>query len=235
MPRDKEFDPWAQTGGLADDVDFEIKDAFFEFDSEYQDGEVPLLKLVGLQTDEDGEVTEEELRYGTGKGWTIKDKGKTAARAEGKDKGFHKQTAYGLFCVEAAKVAPELRKKNPRDASIWKGLTFHMERKAHNYGGEIGEIERLMPTELLKKGKSSGSSKSSSKASESEASSDGNEYGLDDDLYVQLVDLAKEVKSDDGDHDDFLKAAFKLEEVDGNRKVEKIVMDDSDESLFATA
>lgn len=135
------------------------------------------------------------------------------------------------------------------EAAIWNGLVFHMKRKKIGYGGEIGDKERLLPTEFKGVAGEGGIAKPASTpaaastptaptATETapDAGGDGGAAdGLSGKLKIALRKLAKEVKASGGDHDAFAEKAFELDGVDGNSAAENAVMNDGDGSIWASA
>lgn len=144
------FDPWQFTSGLPDDFDGYVTDAVFGFNPQYMDGTRLVLMLTVLSDDDD--IGEEPLMYPAGSGWEVKDRGETAVREDGKEKGFNQSSGMGLLCAAAIEAgAGDVLKErgSPMQASIWKGLGFHWNRKSFDYGGDIGSKERLVPTAYL--------------------------------------------------------------------------------------
>lgn len=154
---EKEFDPFAPSTGLPDDFDAVVKSAWFEFDPEFNNGQTLVLKMELETDDEDfGEQGTGELLLSCGKGWTTNDRGATAVRDDGNlRKGFHQSTAYHLWidgaikCDGAEKVLRSVGRGDPRNAAMWIGTGWHVNRKVVNYGGDIGEKDKLVPTSFL--------------------------------------------------------------------------------------
>lgn len=240
-----EFDPWATTSGLVDDIDITISDAYFGFNADYNNGETLVLTIEGTTDDEDNK--EYSGFYPCGGGWETTDKGKTASREDGKRKGFNKTSGYGLFFTAAieAGAGDVLRERGtPFEAAVWPGLTFHMKRLKHNYGGEIGEIERLLPVEFkgvageggAKPAKATGATKKAAptkaepegEADEAGAASSNGELPVP--LKAKLKKLARECET----HDQFIERAYtEVDGVDGNTAAEEAVMDP--DGLYAEA
>lgn len=219
------FDPWQLASGLVDDCDVVIKDAYFAFDPQYNNGETLLLKWE--VTTDDADTPETTIMFSTGSGWETRDKGATAVREDGKQKGFSKQSGIGMLVSAAIECgAGDVLKSRgtPMEAAMWKGLSFHMKRKTVSFGGDIKDTERMLPTEF----KGDGGSGTSNKAATSnnapttvEAGTNGG-GGLSAKLKVDLMKLAK----DCADHDTFVERAFtEVAEVNGNADAEQAVMD----------
>lgn len=233
-----EYDPWATTSGLPDDIDITITDAYFGVNADYNNGETLVLTIEGTTDDDD--LPEYSGFYPCGNGWETTDKGKTASREDGKRKGFNKTSGYGLFFTHALEAGAEdvlKARGTPFEAEVWKGLTFHFKRLKHDYKGDIGEVERLLPVEF--KGEAGkGGAKPSAKASgkpapkevepEGEAdtttsTSNGAGEGLTVPMKAKLKMLAKKCDT----HDAFIEAAYSDESlgIDGNTAAEEAVMD----------
>lgn len=152
---DKEYDPFAPSTGLPDDFNGEIKEAWFAYDPEYQDGQIPMLHMTLITDDDDFNAQDKPLKFACGKGWVIEGRGETVSREDGTTKGFHEGTAYQLFimsaleCAGAENVLRSESRGDPRKAAMWNGLSWHFKRTEHDYGGEIGKIARLMPKLFL--------------------------------------------------------------------------------------
>jgi hypothetical protein len=239
MPEDT-FDPWHFSSGLIDDCDITIREAYFAFDPNYQQGEALVLKME-VDTDDDDEP-KSTLMFPCGKGWEPKDKGARAGREDGRQKPFNKSSGIALLCAAAIETgAGDIIKDrgDPMQANIWEGLSFHMKRRRIDYGGEIGEIERLLPTEFhgdkSKGAKTGGGSKpAASAASTTKEDTPADEPAADvpalkGALKVKLMKLAKECD----DHDTFLEKAYETEGVDGNPAAEAAV--ESPDGLYAEA
>lgn len=162
-----EYDPFTLEEGGINDVDALFTNTRFEFDPEYQDGDVLVFK-VDLEIEDDDYDEPFTARYSCGQGWTTLDKGKTAEREDGKKKNFNKRGAFGLLLgsiFELDDAIGILRDRNtasdltPQDAALLDGLRFHMEQQETDYGGDIGKINRLVATAYL--GESGGSAKAS--------------------------------------------------------------------------
>lgn len=163
---DDDFDPFALSTGLPDKLDVVIDEAWFEFDPQYNDGQTLLLKFnVTANDDEFGEHGKGTLQYGCGTGWTAADRGARAERDDGAKKGFNQSSAYGLFiaaalnCDGAENVLRGEGRGDPRLASMWTGLSWHLDRKERDYGGDIGKVSRLLPTQFLGEGGGGGATK----------------------------------------------------------------------------
>lgn len=245
-PETDQFDPWELSSGLPDDFDFTCNDAFFEFDSNYNDGQTLVLKLEGV---DESNMQETTLMYPTGDGWETPDQGKTAQREDGKKKGFNKNSGIGLLigaAVETGGGEALKAKGNPMVAAIWKNERFHMKRSEIDYGGEIGKKERLLPTAYLgpvgaapaaapapatpAQTAPSGAVKEDPGTAEATpvtpaAAPAPAGAGMTATTKVALLKLGKEIKSQGGTHDTFIERAFvEVEGVMGNAEAEAAVM-----------
>jgi hypothetical protein len=223
------YEPFKLEEGGIDDVDATLTNCRFEFDPEYQDGDVLVFK-TDLEIDDDDYDEPFTARYSCGQGWTTLDKGKTAEREDGKKKNFNKRGAFGLllgsvFELEDALEVLQSRyaesEATPQDAGLLDGLKFHMEQKETDYGGDIGKINRLVATSYLGEA-GSGSPKASGKkaskpaaevtdsepeaaapAKKKKASADNNGE-VPTDVLAQMDALADESET----HEEFMEKVF---------------------------
>lgn len=121
-----------QTGsGLIDEYTLTIKDAVFAYDSRVQDGEVPILQLVGVNS-ETGNA-EDSIWLKVGKNWEITDGGKTIAYTGTGKAQVNRQSQYGKW-IDAFLAVPEAneiidaRGMDAFVAASWEGLALHVER-----------------------------------------------------------------------------------------------------------
>jgi hypothetical protein len=241
MADENEYDPWATSSGLVDDVTVTIADAYFTFDPGYNDGQTLVLKIEG-HTD-DGDSPEFDAFFPCGNGWETTDKGATASREDGKRKGFNKNTGYGMFFLSAIECgAGDVLKSRgtPMEAAVWKGLVFHMKRKEVDYGGEIGKKDKLVCTEFFPDGAPGGKPSAAAPAAASgprratppaeegtspaTASTGGNGSILAD-LPVPLRAKLKAAAKGAANHDGFIEAAYGIDGVDGNPALEEALLD----------
>lgn len=220
-----DFNPWAFTSGLIDDVDGTIKDPFFAFDPNYMDGTRLVLKFTILTGDDDN--PEEELMYPCGAGWEPKDGGARAVREDEKQKAFNKSSGMGLLCTAAIEAGADgvlMERGTPMDAAIWDGLAFHWNRKTFKYGGDIGDKERLVPTAFKGTIGASGGSgggggsgaaatstpaPAAAPAAAAPAATPTTEAPVTGKLRVNLIKLAKACAT----HDDFMEKAYEMPDV----------------------
>lgn len=147
MP-EREVDLWETTSGLPDDFTFTVTGARFVFDPNYNNGQTLLLEWEG---EAEGVDLDQPLRFSCGNGWDTPDNGKTAVHP--KQKLFNKRSHYGMLidrCIKDLGMGDILRRRGvPTEAKVWVGLRFHMKRETIDFGGEIGEKERLLPVQFL--------------------------------------------------------------------------------------
>lgn len=211
-------DLWAGEDALSPEADWIIKDAKFGHDERL--GENLVLKLtVDVVVDGLTVSRDREQLLGCGKDWTTSGDGRRAEHPDtAKERTFNKQTSYYKFMEGAVKVEGKeaFKGKDPRDASIWIGKAYHIERKA--FGKKMNSDEPRMvqvPTALA----------------EGSATVAGS-VELDDNLKSQLTELAKQYE----DHDEFMMHALNdVEGVNGNAEAEKVIGDSSEAGLWATA
>lgn len=167
-----EFDPFATSTGLADDLDITIRNFRFGLDPAYtnQDDEMTLTGICDFVTD-DPDVgsngTIENQFITIGKGWEAVDGGKKVQREDGRPKGFNNSTYLGAIidaCMQVGsdkmRARYEATQLTPMDAGFWEGLTLHMEQT--EYEAFNKKRTRLLPTEV--KGWSEAKAKPAKKA-----------------------------------------------------------------------
>jgi hypothetical protein len=121
-----------QTGsGLIDEYTLNIKDAVFAYDSRVQDGEVPILQLVGVNS-ETGNA-EDSIWLKVGKNWEITDGGKAISYTGTGKAMVNRQSQYGKFIdafisVDGANDIINERGMDAFVAASWEGLNLHVER-----------------------------------------------------------------------------------------------------------
>lgn len=252
MPK---FNPYEGTAGLIDDVDVTISSAEFTYDPEYNDGNSLIARLEATV---DGTDDEQIFKLSTGSGWEPDEKGARARREDGTDLeaaleagkkvGFNKQCAYQRFLMSAVGAGAGdalLERGQPWEAGIWTGLRFHVERVGYKtVDGE--DKDRLEPTAYLgtteekPAAKSSGSrsrTKAESKAEPKEeakaapAKAESSNGDIPVKTRMALKKLAKECDS----HDEFVEQTFASIDSADEEPLLSIVMDESEEGLFAMA
>lgn len=158
MAHDEEFDPFATTTGLADDLDITIRNFRFGLDPAYtnQDGEMTLTGICDFVSDDpdvgtNGTIENQFLTIG--KGWEAIDGGKAVQREDGRPKGFNNSTYMGAIIDACMSIDPdkmrgrfEQTKLSPMDAGYWEGLTLHVEQT--EYKAFDKTRTRLLPTEV---------------------------------------------------------------------------------------
>lgn len=267
-----EFDPFALSTGLPDQLDITIEEAWFEFDPQYNDGQTLVFKITGMTNDEEfGEAGRGTLMYPCGAGWNVADRGAKAVREDGNErKGFNNGSGYGLFidaaigCDGAENVLRSEGRGDPRNAGMWVGLSWHVDRKERDYGGDIGKRSRLLPTKFLGEGGISGTPNKATgpaKKATGPVKSAGpvkaagpvkkaapaavQELPADEPTNTgaggfapgdALYDTLYAMALAAPDHDTFMEQAFSsVEGVNGNEEVEAAVMDNGPESMWAKA
>lgn len=150
---------WDGDDGLLDDFDFTVIAPKFGY-TEYNQGNTLLLLLEGEAVTSDGAVVEHTCQYSCGSKHEPVGQGEKAVHESGEDKPFNKRAGV-MDLVRAARELGALDEAiaaglTPLDASMWKGLKFHMNRiKVGDFTPE-GESEkrdvvRELPTAFLGK------------------------------------------------------------------------------------
>lgn len=215
---------WSTTSGLAESYTAEVEDAYFDYDPEYRDGDIPqlYLELGNVTTEDEVDLDDTQTqRFGTGNGWEVVDNGGAVEHESGRNKQFHEKTRLGILInrvVEIGAVDAIAERGTPQEAGVWKGLKIKFERHTEDYGkidGEEVKVDFMLPVEIVAEG---GGSKSKAKG--------GNKA-----LVAKLTKLAK--NSDD--HDTFLDAALEIDGVTEDDDLFEQVSDDSDAGFYAQA
>lgn len=240
MSVDEEFDPFKLETGLPSDYVGKVEDAYFGTKADYNDGQ-DLLLLMEVQTEdlEIGDGGKTTIQYTCGKDWEAYEKGAKARREDGKNKGFNENSGVGQLVKAAIQcgAGDVLRKRGgvdgPRDAGIWKGLTFRFERKEFSaeIDGEKRTWARMLPTEFKGEGGSVSTTSSTSTtsgvatavvAAPSNGAAAASVVSLDPALKAKLIARARKAES----HDQFIELAYsEIPELSGNTAAEDAVMD----------
>ncbi len=215
-----------ETTGFAPHFRGVVRDASFQFNNRYKDGEVCLLELLVEPCDEDkdqfGEYLEDgctSIWYGCGKGWEPADKGATAQHDSGRARRFAKGTNIATlmtYSQELEGLGEELMKRGRADqANVWVGLDLTFELVEFNsksrdgdditwtvrlpveYHGVAGETE-------AKVAKKAPAKKAAPKPAADEGEDEGTTYNLPAKIRGQLKALAATAET----HDDFMESAF---------------------------
>lgn len=211
--------------GLPDDFDGKVTDVTFMYHDKYMNGEVAVAQLT-IASDELDEPI--EVLYPCGKGWEPSRDGSTLKHESGKPKRLNRQSALSLLAYHAYDAGfTSVSGDNILVADTLRGLTFHWNRIAFNYGGEIGQRERLLPTKLIdggdkKAGKAGKAGKAASSSGEGKASTKaaaGKNDGVDEAIRAALTEAAQGADT----YDAFVEAAFAIDGVDGNGAAERLV------------
>ena len=146
---DKTEMKWQTKVGQFNDMEMVITDAEFGYRDDYNEGESEL--LIWTFDDLNGEEREHLISIGTG--WDIADKG-ARVESDSEDGRFHDTSLLGRYIERFLElgmqdVLKEDGRDDPRVASAYIGLKFHMKNEKKDFGGEIGEKEHLMPLEFL--------------------------------------------------------------------------------------
>lgn len=114
--------------GLKMEFPFQVTEAYFTVDANYQSGNVPLLKLVGLDLDDETEHTE---LWSIGNNWEITEAGETVIPTKGQ-KGFNSSSTIGMVIKGirenryGEQCMMDLLPKSLRRASSWVGTCWNM-------------------------------------------------------------------------------------------------------------
>lgn len=192
------------SSGLPDDIDFTIAKAEFGYDAQYNNGEQILFMITAAETNDEGEPYHNFYSLGKAGAWETLDHGKTVeSQSQPPAEGFNKQSSYWKFieaALETGAGAVIQGRGTPDNASIWEGLTFHMNRvQVDRPGLGEGKQELLLPTAFVgEAGKVEASAPATPSNGQPEASSSTNI------LELKIKQLAKTASS----HDNFIEAVM---------------------------
>lgn len=223
------LDSFGTSSGLADEMDFEIRDALFVYDAKYNDGQTAMLRLVGLK-DGDTEITEQ---WPCGKDWVVADGGARIEHKSGEKKKINENSAYGRFlnAFVAIDGALDIMAEIDGDAFVaatWEGFTLHMVRQSKTFkfkiDGQEQKSDRLVPDAIV-------SYKDSGKLPFDKA--DGEEKAAGPEIPAEVHDaLAKlAVKSDT--FEAFIDEAYAADGGLSGAEYEGYVADDSPAGFYA--
>lgn len=187
-----------------------VDGAEFITSEDYQNGEVPLLELhLGNLVTDDGHTQDEwSLSFSVGNGWEIVDNGRGVQYAKDPSRTHSSRSKHGLLVNRiidegdlqgALEVLTE--RGAPNEADVFEGLRFVWERDSFDYGGDIGDVEVVLPVEFV--GVDDGSADRSNAASNGDGGADRKK------VEAKLKALAKKA----ADHDEFQDAALEIDEV----------------------
>jgi len=234
---------WEFSSGLTDEITIKVTNPHFGYDSEFQDGQVPLFVLEGnvIAGDAEGEFSQ---WYTVGKGWEASNDRQRLEPEGGKRKTLNRSTNYAHLLnslresAEKQGLADEIRRRgSPLNAAMWDGLELYLEREEYvnEIGGEKREGSRLLVRSIEKMPGAKESHRvrgtEPTKATEPPAASD-----LSPMLKAKLRKLAQTVKGSGGTHSTFAEQAFS--DVDGvldNATAEDAVMDTGAGSIWEQA
>lgn len=249
------YDPFHLGSGLVEGA-VVITDCIFQTDPEYQNGQAIRAELT-VKTD-DGEET---IKVGCGKDWISRDKGKTVEHETKPDSSFNKNSGMGMLVggfkdttgtvheglfglMSDPKVEKELREKvkavplGPRDRDFWLGMRVNLIRAEHDFGGEIGAMDRVTIDGFEGYETSSGAVKAAGTAKKAPAAKKAGAKvaeeagGLSDELIARLDAIADAAE----DEDAFSETAFaEVPEATSDEAVKAAVLDRSPTSIWERA
>jgi hypothetical protein len=250
------IDMWETGTGLPEEYHGTIKRAWFEFDEDYQKGEILVCKIEVHTTDselgDNGVVTE---MLPLGKGWTVGDKkGSTCKREDGKQKKFNNQSGYGLFIDTFKEAADEDAKSAlqarglPTNADIWLDVEADFKRKSFEStinGEKVSWGRMLFSTEdghapVVIEGKQSAAAAAkmtavaeppadAAEADEAAAPAADASDGLGGAMKLKLMAAARGVKT----YDEFVAAALEIEGLESNEAALAAVSDETPDGIWS--
>lgn len=227
-------DGWELEEGMFDDFTGVIGEAYFATDAQYGDNLCLQLFFEVVGMDKPNRVL-----LGCGPDWQGVDNGESAKHpSKGK---FNAQSKVGLFISNLLKLpgARDVMAKRGRQtqAACYRGLKLHMKKIDKDYGGEIGVKQALVPVEFLgvdAEYSSNGSGATAAPAAPAPAVSAPAAQAtsvITEELRGTLLDLASNSES----YESFVDKALAMEGVQGNPKVEALVMDVRAGSIWKTS
>jgi hypothetical protein len=234
-------------------------EAIFTYNQEYTANAVVL--DITWQP-EDATMEPQHQLYSVGQKWEPLDNGEAVGHTSGKRSKFNDQTNIGRLITsyveglgggdfeKGIKLAIQ-GGMEPDHAAFWRGIdatlkSVKYETLGRNADGTpkmgntfvIGELHGRVGEEAAPAKSTKATSKTSAASAPAESNGGGDDVAehLGQALYRKLKKAAK----DAADHDAFMDAAFEMDEVtDGTKEwkkqTERIIMDSSDDSLFAEA
>lgn len=235
-----EINEWDLSSGLPlDGASVEVTKVEFGFNSNIGAG---ILCANFTFTDLDsGEDIEQS--FSVGDGWDASRDGSELISSTGRPRKISKNSNYGRLIASAIDAlgsqerAAEVLGGSPRSASIWLGTRWRMGTvkvtTTNPTTGAQRERDAFIFAEFLGKGASgsagAASSAPASAPAKAKAADNGVPDGIDGDLWEKLVALARE----HDDHESFVEAALELDEVEGNKTAQKLVMSTKAGSVWA--
>lgn len=246
---DPEFDANVLETGLPSNFDGTIEGSEFVHDPEVGDGE-PLLMRFTLKS-HDADTPDQLMKVKTGKGWEAVDGGRGAEREDGKRANFHQSSGMGLMLaalVEAGGNLNEVCKIKgcmPWGVGFWDGMTLHWTRQTHDYGGEIGKIDKLLPAKIVDLGgkgskgavkpaeavKSAAKKPAGKAANSSGGVQEVSGVELKQDMFVGLFDLAYNAES----YEDFQSQAYDNDTYAADDNAITAIEDSGDDGIWGQA
>ncbi len=245
MP-DKEWDEeWGLSSGLPlDDADVTVQDVKFGFN--VQISATAICANFTFLNEETGETSEQS--FSCGDGWETAEKGAAIGTVDGKPRKLSNRSNYGRLVASALDVVGgpgNMPGRGFKYADTWIGTRWHLgtvkiestnpqtqvtkTKDAIVFTAFLGAVEDEAPAKSGGAKKAAGTTKAAAKPAVAVAA------GVDDDLFAELVEMAKAMIADGKDHDDFMSDALDREDVKGIKPVEKVVMSTKDGSVWKTA
>lgn len=235
-----------KSSGLPNLFELTVEESFFTKDPGYMSGESLLIGWKGpTEAREDGiaaDTDQSPIYFSCGKGWESHDGGETAEHP--KEDFFHDSSVYGKVIAAAGEElldasgevikldVAELVAANgdePREAKMWVGGKFLMERRQFDYG-KLGVKEHLIPVEFLGMvggSKSAAPSDAKAKAAAAKAKAAAKKKGGG--LREQVEQIAKESE----EYSVFYERALEVDGITDDDDLLTEVVDESDEGLYA--
>jgi hypothetical protein len=223
-----EFNEWELSSGLPlADAEVEIVGFEFGFNNDIAAGQ--LFANVSF-TDADGETHDQS--FSVGQGWASTNKGAELVAENGKPKKFSKNSNFGRLVYSAIEAVGGIEKvgealgHGPRFAASWIGTKWRtgtVEVEVTKNGEKDGEKikrDRIIFTEFLGREGAAPAAGGKKEKATAGAAAKSETLGLAQELFDQLIELAK----GSADHDAFMDAALELDGVQGVKEVEKLVM-----------
>lgn len=223
---DEEFNQWDLADGFGlDNVDVDVTNAEFTINNSLGHGN---LCLALTFVPRNGEDTKVEF-FSMGPGWRASDGGRGAESEEGKPKKISKQSRLGIMLKSIEQSIGRdavMELGNPILAATWAGTSWHVIRQSRMVTNPTTGVEKESSTVTMDAylGRTQAvSAKATTSTPAKVTSSNGNGAGeWPKGLLATLTDLARASESEDA----FLEAAAQLEEVRGDRNVQRALYGD---------
>lgn len=227
--------------GLADDFDFEVQNAYFQYSPKLVRGGEPQMalhlegKAEGGTFESPAQLAEDTaLLFSVGKGWLIVDDGARLVHESGsEERRFNVSSAIARLIKSAIDVGVPLKDRGTAfETRLWLGLQVHFKRKAVQYGGEIGEKQVLVIEKYFGEAEKAGRAKEAAPAASEPAAGEKAPAGDDVTFISDAVGGAifkrlEKLAGTAEDYETWAAEASELPKVKDSDEVQEIILDET--------